>query len=187
MPGRTPSASQIPGPAAALSQENRSLGSRKASGSLGLAPQTRLPALPNAPRRAWPRPRPQLPGPRGLGNPSSPETGGWTGPARAPAQWACSRPGGCRGSQAKICSPRSSLHLLLLLLPPGPLRELKRRCRGSPPSRRPTLGSGSAEHALPGRRRLRRQGLGKGGRPGAVRRSVAAAAAVVRAGLSEET
>lgn len=131
--GGTPSSSQIPDPAEALSRENGSLGSREERGFLGPAPRMRFPELPCAPRRARlrrPRGPPalviQVPRKLGGGTLASPVSKRRRSlGTRAPAQQA-----GGSESQAKSCSPRSSLHLLL---PPVPLRAPKLRGRGPLP------------------------------------------------------
>lgn len=97
---------------------------------------------------------------------------------RAPAQQAR-----WSGSQAESCSPRSSLHLLL----PVPPRALK--LRGRVPSLVAPHPRLPLRRARPPRRAetAAAAGQGKGGRPSASGRSVAEAASLVRAGLSEET
>lgn len=155
----------------------RSSGGREEPGPLGPAPRTRLPGLLCASRRAQPQPA-------GLGHPSSPKLGIGPGWAPAPAQRACSDPGGCSGGF------QGEELLAAELVPPAAAcasaatASAEAARSGSPPSRRPTLGSGAEEHALPGGRRLRRRGLEK---VGGGRRRIAVAAAVVRAGPWEET
>lgn len=111
--------------------------------------------------RAW-RTRPQLrPWPAGLGHPSSPKLGLGlrrhrlqpSGPSPAPAAVVAGlRPRAARRGAHSTCCCRRLCHCEHTGCSPG-----------VPPSRRPTLGSSAAEHALPGGRRLRRRGLGKVG------------------------